>query len=55
MTSTRITLHGGIGTVGGVVAEIVHGTDRVICEIGTGYTPTSTSTTASSNVATRRG
>ena len=39
MTSTRITLHGGIGTVGGVVAEIVHGTDRVICEIGTGYTP----------------
>lgn len=41
MTNTQITIYTGLDTVGGVVAEISYGTDRVICEIGTGYSPES--------------
>lgn len=36
---TLVTMYGGTRTIGGVVAEIIYGTDRVICEIGTGYNP----------------
>ena len=36
---TRITIHSGIYTIGGVVMELAYGNDRIIMEIGSAYHP----------------